>query len=76
MALSFKLLNQSYERAAAFKDTIRTDLSVTQMVDLLISMMHGITAMHLANEPNTPIGQGRFGSLLPAALSLLEKAWS
>ncbi len=37
--------------------------------------MHGITAQHMANEPELPVGEGRFGSLLPAALDLLKRAW-
>jgi hypothetical protein len=38
-------------------------------------MMHGLAAMHLANEPHLPMGEGRFGSLIPAAISVFEKAW-
>ena len=40
---------------------------------LLIAVSHGLTAMHLANEPHLPVGQGRFGSLIPAAISMLEQ---
>ncbi len=76
LRLSFHMLDQSYQRTSAFKDSINSDLSVQQIVDLLISMMHGLTAMHLSNEPDVPVGQGRFGSLIPAALTLLDKAWS
>jgi hypothetical protein len=43
-------------------------------VDTVIAISHGLTAMHLANEPHLPIGQGRFGSLIPVVLSILEKA--
>jgi hypothetical protein len=39
------------------------------------AIMHGLTAQHLANEPDLPIGQGRFGSLIPVVVSILEKAW-
>lgn len=46
-----------------------------QARDLFIAMMHGLTALHLANEPELPIGTGRFGSLLPAALDLFRAAW-
>lgn len=76
MQVSLDLLQQVYQRAHAFKASMHTDLSDEQVVDLVIAMMHGITAMHMANEPNLPIGEGRFGSLIPTALSLLEKAWS
>lgn len=43
--------------------------------DLFIALIHGLTALHLANEPELPIGTGRFGSLLPAALALFRAAW-
>jgi hypothetical protein len=35
-----------------------------------------LTALHLSNEPHLPMGQGRFGSLIPAMMAILEKAWS
>jgi AcrR family transcriptional regulator len=76
LEISFGILKQAYQRAADLRNDIHTDLPTQQMVDLLIAMMHGITALHMANEPQLPQGQGRFGSLIPAALSLLEKAWS
>ncbi len=76
MQISRDLLEQSYQRAQAWKETVKTDLSARQMVDLIIAVMHGLTAMHMSNEPELPAGQGRFGSLIPAALALFEKAWS
>lgn len=76
LELSFGLLQAFYERAAQLVESIHTDLAPQQVVDLVIAMMHGLTALHLANEPHLPLGQGRFGSLIPAALSVLNKAWS
>lgn len=76
LQISFGILKQAYQNAANLRNDIHTDLPTQQMVDLLIAMMHGITAQHMANEPQLPLGQGRFGALIPAALSLLEKAWS
>ncbi|MFM8319793.1 MAG: TetR/AcrR family transcriptional regulator [Chloroflexota bacterium] len=76
LQLSFALLEGAYRRMRALKDGLRTDLSPEQVVDLSIAIMHGITAMHLANEPGLPAGQGRFASLMPAALAVLESAWS
>lgn len=73
---STELLQHFYERAAKFQTSIHTNLSAEKMVDMLIAIMHGITAMHMANEPEMPPQQGRFGSLIPATLELLEKAWS
>ncbi|HRQ42020.1 MAG TPA: TetR/AcrR family transcriptional regulator [Chloroflexota bacterium] len=73
LELSFGLLNRSYGRVEQLKNEVETDLSSEQIVNLVIAIAHGITAMHLANEPHLPIGQGRFGSLLPIVLSILEK---
>jgi len=46
-----------------------------QARDLFIGMMHGLTALHMANEPELPMGTGRFGSLIEAALALFQAAW-
>lgn len=73
LELSFGLLNRSYGRVEQLKNEVETDLSSEQIVNLVIAIAHGITAMHLANEPHLPIGRGRFGSLLPTVLSILEK---
>ena len=74
LALSFGILNQSYQRAAQFKKELDTKLTGQQIVDTVIAIAHGLTAMHLSNEPHLPVGQGRFGSLIPIVLSILEKA--
>ena len=50
-------------------------ISPVQARDLFIAMMHGLTALHMANEPGLPVGSGRFGSLLPAALALFRATW-
>jgi AcrR family transcriptional regulator len=76
LQLSFSILRDAYARMANYQDELQTGLPAEQSTDLVIVLMHGITALHMANEPHLPIGQGRFGALLPAALSLLEKAWS
>jgi len=51
-------------------------LPPAQAFDLLNAMMHGLTALHMANEPDQPAGTGRFGALIPAAMTLFQKAWS
>lgn len=76
LQVSLDLLQSSYQRAERLRLAIASDLPAQQMVDLLISMMHGITALHIANQPHLPLGEGRFGSLIPAAIALLDKAWS
>jgi AcrR family transcriptional regulator len=50
-------------------------ITVSQARDLFLAMMHGLTALHMANEPELPVGSGRFGSLIPAALALFRAAW-
>lgn len=74
LALSFGILNQSYQRAEKFKKQLNTKLTGQQIVDTVIAIAHGLTAMHLSNEPHLPVGQGRFGSLIPVVLSILETA--
>lgn len=43
--------------------------------DLFIATLYGITAQHLANEPALPLGEGRFGTLLPAMIELFKAGW-
>lgn len=43
--------------------------------DLVNAMMHGLVSMHLANDPQLPIGEGRFGRLIPDAVRVFEQAW-
>src|SRR5512141_2413511 len=66
LEISFGLLDRSRRRAKELKKGLDTKLSSEQIVNLLIAVSHGLTAMHLANEPDLPVGQGRFGSLIPA----------
>jgi AcrR family transcriptional regulator len=76
MRVSQGVLETSHERVARLLKDIDTDLASEQVRDLLIAMMHGVTALHLANEPHLPLGQGRFGALIPAAVAVLIRAWS
>ena len=74
LELSFGILNRSYQRVEQFKNELDTEFTHRQIVDTIIAISHGLTAMHISNEPHLPIGQGRFGSLIPVVLSILEKA--
>ena len=56
--------------------TIQTTQSAEVVTNMIIVIMHGIAAQHLANEPHLPVGTGRFGSLVPIAVDILKKAWS
>ena len=75
LELSFGLLHQAYEQVDVLREVLETDLSSQQLADTVIAITHGLTALHLANEPDLPIGQGRFGSLIPVVVSILETAW-
>jgi AcrR family transcriptional regulator len=72
-----KLVEISYAATASLMDSglIAPGLSAEQAGDLIIAIMNGLTALHLANEPHLPLGEGRFGSLIPAAVDLLRAAW-
>lgn len=56
-------------------EEIEPDLPPEQAFDLWIALEHGLTAQHLANQPELPMGEGRFGSLIPAAMDLFKAAW-
>jgi len=70
LAAADKVIAQELERGS-----LVSGISIPQTRDLFIAMMHGLTALHLANEPELPFGTGRYGSLLPAALALFRAAW-
>ena len=70
LALGEEVLQQDLEQAG-----IVLSLPLAQARDLVIAMMHGLAAQHLANEPELPVGSGRFGSLIPAAVALFQASW-
>lgn len=76
LQISFGNLEKLYTRISKVQTDIQSGLQPKQMTDLMIAIAHGLTALHMSNEPQLPLGQGRFGSLIPAALDLLDKAWS
>ncbi|HEY6541519.1 MAG TPA: TetR/AcrR family transcriptional regulator [Ktedonobacteraceae bacterium] len=77
MAESRRLLTMSNEivEKGIEQGSIALGITASQARDLFLAMMHGLTALHMANEPELPIGSGRFGSLIPAALALFRTAW-
>ncbi|HEY7031371.1 MAG TPA: TetR/AcrR family transcriptional regulator [Thermomicrobiales bacterium] len=52
------------------------DVPIPQARDLVIAVAHGLTSQHMANEPQAPVGVGRYGGLIPAALALFRAAWA
>src|SRR5215204_6466062 len=67
-------LEQMLDDAVAAGE-VMLDIPVAQARDLLIGMIHGLTAHHMANEPALPIGSGRFGSQIPATVALFRAKW-
>lgn len=61
--------------AAVAAGEVVLDMPAAQARDLLIGMIHGLTAHHMANEPELPVGSGRFGSQIPAAIALFRISW-
>jgi AcrR family transcriptional regulator len=55
---------------------IETGLTVRQTMDLLIIATYGLAAQHLANHPQLPPGEGRFGSLVEPLVNLFKAAWT
>ena len=75
LQLSTGMLQQEYRRAQKLLPQLDSGLDERQFVDLIIAIIHGLTALHIANEPHLAAGAGRFGGLIPIVMSVLEKAW-
>lgn len=56
-------------------ETLDIELPIEQALDLFIAFQHGLTELHLANNPELPVGEGRFGKLIPAAVQMILDAW-
>lgn len=54
---------------------LETDLPVEEARDLCFALQHGLTELHLANNPDLPVGEGRFGKLTSQSVQLLLDAW-
>ncbi|MBN9391311.1 MAG: TetR/AcrR family transcriptional regulator [Chloroflexi bacterium] len=54
---------------------INTDLPFEQVRDIIITLMQGLSSGQMANAPDLPPGQGRFGRLIPGMRAILEAAW-
>jgi len=76
LQISTGQLEDFYDRIAGLNGNLKTDIPPEKIADLVIAFAHGLTALHMSNEPELPLGEGRFGALIPAALSILDKAWS
>jgi AcrR family transcriptional regulator len=72
------LLRGGYDkfRRAVERGSLVSDATPEAMFDLFVSITHGLASQHLANDPQRPVGRGRFGGLIPQAVGVLRAAWS
>lgn len=77
MEISRESLRRGQEMVGNFiaAGRIRTDLSPEQATDFIDAVMHGLTAAHMANQPELPAGSGRFGGLIPTAVQFFRASW-
>ena len=77
MAVSLALLDQARSQVAHIlaSDELATSLPVEEALDLFIALQHGLTELHLANNPELPVGEGRFGKLIRQAVQMILAAW-
>jgi len=54
---------------------LRPAVDVDRARGLFFAMMQGLTILHLANEPELPVGSGFYGSLIPDAMMTLRTGW-
>lgn len=78
MAVSLGALQRGQEdmRRALEHEGVETGLPIEKANDLLIAFMFGLTELHLANNPESPVGEGRFGGLVSDAVQLFMQAWT
>lgn len=78
---SMKVVNKAIESAMsrinlwAERGGLDPKIPMDKAFDLVNAMMHGLASMHLANDPQAPMGEGRFGRLIPDAVRVFEQAW-
>ena len=77
MAVSSATLQEARESFAQVlgESSLAIDIPLPVAYDLAIAIMHGLTAQHMANDPDLPVGEGRFGSLIPYGVQMFLKAW-
>jgi hypothetical protein len=77
MAVSLSLLAKAQAQLTHIIESgeIQTGLPPAEALDLFIAFQHGLTELHLANNPDLPVGYGRFGKLIPQAVQLFLDAW-
>ena len=77
MAVSLARLDTVREQMVRFIENkeIMTDLPFEEARDIIIALQHGLTELHLANNPDQPVGEGRFGRLIDQTVQFVLDAW-
>lgn len=78
MAASLAELEKAQQQFAAVlsRGDLHVNMPIEEARDLFIALQHGLTELHLANNPNLPVGEGRFGKLIPNAVQVLMSSWT
>ena len=78
LAVSFGSLDRftTYLQEILHTEGIDPGVPYEQARDIIIALSHGLTEQHLANNPELPVGEGRYGSLIHQAVTVLLKAWA
>lgn len=78
LAISFSALDRFTEDLQDIlqSEGINPGMPYEQARDIIIALNHGLTEQHLANNPELPVGEGRYGGLIQQAVSVLLKAWA
>jgi hypothetical protein len=78
LALSFYSLGRftEYLQDILESEGIDPGIPYEQARDIIIALNHGLTEQHLANNPELPVGKGRYGGLIHQAVAVVLKAWS
>ncbi|MBZ0290198.1 MAG: hypothetical protein K8I30_21420, partial [Anaerolineae bacterium] len=69
------LTDQTFVQLAENRQ-IAPDVPVEQAALLFIALMQGLAGLHVANEPHLPVASSLYGTLIPAAMTLLRSAWA
>ena len=77
MAVSLAQLDEARNQFSNIltSEELTASLPFEEARDLFIAMQHGLTELHLANDPELAVGNGRFGKLIPQAVQMILDAW-
>ena len=77
MAVSLARLAKAQAEIDAMFDqsNLEPNMPLEEARDLCLALQHGLTELHLANNPELPVGEGRFGKLIDQSVQFILDAW-